>query len=319
MTDRSHISFLPQHKQSDLELIAGIIKGTMDNVGMVILFGSYARGDYVDFDRRIDFGEQKTYQSDYDILILTHKADRVETARKQESVLGQYYASKNKQKEQALQHNKTIHITPLRILHKDIENFNKEISDNKYFSVQIKNEGIVILDKGIYKLSEPRELDYKEIQELAQEYYDFRINEIENHLIGSELFFSKNINNLSAYHLQQALENIYHSILLVFTLYSPKSHKLKELNESVYSYAPAISDCFGSPNNDDYTKLCFILIDKAYIEGRYNKDYSITKEELELSTKKINEVLELAKVASLNQIERYGRLFDKQTRLNRQN
>lgn len=319
MDNTASISYLPKHKQTDLGLIIGIIKGTIPEVGMALLYGSYARGDYVDFDKRVDFGESKTYQSDYDILVLTHKTNKNDIEKKQQSVIDKYYAAKNKQKQEAERSGKTIHITPLRLLHKDIEGFNNEISDNNYFSVQIKNEGIVLLDKEVYRLSDPRALNYKEIQVLAQEYYDFRMGTVENHLIASELLFSKQIYNLSAYHLQQALENIYHSILLVFSLYSPKNHKLQELNKAVYQYAPSVSDCFGSPNDDDDTKLIFSLIDKAYIEGRFDRKYSTTKEQIELAITKIKDVLRLAKESNQEQINKYGELFDKQNQSEFQN
>ncbi len=37
---------------------------------MVILFGSYARGNYVLWDTNIEFGVHTSYQSDYDILLV---------------------------------------------------------------------------------------------------------------------------------------------------------------------------------------------------------------------------------------------------------
>lgn len=306
------ISYLPKHKRTDLELITGIIAGTMDEAGMVILFGSYARGDYVDFDSRIDFRQKTTYQSDYDILVLTHKVERKIYDSKISAITNRYYAKKEKYQKEKAELGHTVHITPLRIIHKDIEDFNKEISDNRYFSVQIKNEGKIIYDKGIYKLSEPRELDYKEIQAFAQEYYDFHFKEVENHIKLSEYSFKENIFNLSAYHLQQVLEHVYHSVLLVFTLYSPKNHKLHELNKSIYSFAPDVSEYFGSPNNDELSRKCFELIDKAYIEARYNPDYVITKEQLILSTERIKNVVELAREANTRQIERFGELYIKE-------
>lgn len=304
-----YISFLPKHKRTDLELITGIISGTMDEAGMVILFGSYARGDYVDFDSRKDFNINTTYQSDYDILILTHKVEKKIIESKISAITNRYYDKKGKEKKRLEQMGHTVHVTPLRIVHKDIEDFNREISDNHYFYVQIKNQGKIIFDKGIYKLSEPRELDYMEIQVLAQEYHNFHYKEIKNHLRVAELSFNEDIYNLAAYHLQQVLEHVYHSILLVFTTDSPKNHKLHELNISIFPYAPEVSGCFGSPNDDDKTKECFMLIDKAYIEGRYNPDYVITKEQLILSTDKIQQVVELAREANVKQIKKYGELF----------
>lgn len=35
------------------------------------------------------------------------------------------------------------------------------------------------------------------------------------------------------------------------------------------------------PKNTDFEKRCYDLICRAYIEARYNKDFVVTKEELE--------------------------------------
>ena len=40
---------------------------------MIILYGSYAKNKYVDYDQRVEFGVPTYYMSDYDILILTRK------------------------------------------------------------------------------------------------------------------------------------------------------------------------------------------------------------------------------------------------------
>ena len=42
---------------------------------MIILYGSYARGEYVLWDERFDFGTHTTFQSDLDILVVLSKGD----------------------------------------------------------------------------------------------------------------------------------------------------------------------------------------------------------------------------------------------------
>ena len=41
---------------------------------MVVLYGSYARGGYVLWDERVEFGVNTSYQSDYDMMVVVPKA-----------------------------------------------------------------------------------------------------------------------------------------------------------------------------------------------------------------------------------------------------
>jgi predicted nucleotidyltransferase len=62
---KTSLSHLPQNKQDQLK---ALIKIVLDKVPaeMIILFGSYARGDWVE-----DYQEKYEYVSDFDILIVT--------------------------------------------------------------------------------------------------------------------------------------------------------------------------------------------------------------------------------------------------------
>ena len=59
------LSHLPEDKVSELEVITQRIVGT-GKVETVVLFGSYARGDYKELR-----GKTKGKKSDYDILVVT--------------------------------------------------------------------------------------------------------------------------------------------------------------------------------------------------------------------------------------------------------
>jgi len=79
---------LPEHKQKELEIIKDIILEKIPDVRIIVLFGSYARGDWVE-DIHIEGPVTHVYESDFDILVATkskkaaedYKAhDRVEKA-----------------------------------------------------------------------------------------------------------------------------------------------------------------------------------------------------------------------------------------------
>ena len=65
--------FLPPDKRRDLQQLVALIREQIKQVEMVILFGSYAKNSYVDYDQRIEFGTPTYYMSDYDIAIVTRK------------------------------------------------------------------------------------------------------------------------------------------------------------------------------------------------------------------------------------------------------
>lgn len=66
---------------------------------------------------------------------------------------------------------------------------------------------------------------------------------------------------------------------MVFTNYRPKSHKIKELGGMVKRFSMELTTIF--PQNTDTEKECFDLLCRSYIEARYNKDFSISQEQLE--------------------------------------
>ncbi len=61
---------LPKLKQDELELIKNIILDKMQDVRMIVLFGSYARGNWVE-DIHTEGHVTHVYESDFDILVTT--------------------------------------------------------------------------------------------------------------------------------------------------------------------------------------------------------------------------------------------------------
>ena len=63
---KTSLSHLPESKQHELEVIQEIIRAHV-KAQMIILFGSYATGKWVE-DRYVEDGITYEYQSDFDIL-----------------------------------------------------------------------------------------------------------------------------------------------------------------------------------------------------------------------------------------------------------
>lgn len=86
-------------------------------------------------------------------------------------------------------------------------------------------------------------------------------------------------NNWAAFMLHQATEHFYHTTLLVQTLYSPKSHKIKFLRDKSEDIARDLIPVW--PRDTKFARRCFELLQQAYVNARYSPHYKITREELD--------------------------------------
>lgn len=90
---------------------------------------------------------------------------------------------------------------------------------------------------------------------------------------------------MCAFNLHQTTENLLHTISLVFILYSPKNHDLDELIRSCKAYT--IELCRAFPRNTPEEERLFDLLQRSYIESRYNPDFEITKADIDALLPKI--------------------------------
>ncbi len=67
---KKSIAFLPKKNREDLKYLVELILDKIPVCEMIILYGSYARGTYVSYDEREEFGIPTSFKSDYDILVI---------------------------------------------------------------------------------------------------------------------------------------------------------------------------------------------------------------------------------------------------------
>ena len=65
-------------------------------------------------------------------------------------------------------------------------------------------------------------------------------------------------------------------------------HDIKKLGKLAAAHDPKLLTVF--PKGTDEQIRLFILLKSAYIDSRYNKNYSITREELEWLAKRVNKL-----------------------------
>ncbi len=75
---------------------------------------------------------------------------------------------------------------------------------------------------------------------------------------------------------------------MVFTLYGHKSHNLSELMNAAKKHTTEIFRVF--PRDTQEEQRLFDLLQRAYIESRYNPDFEITKEDIDALIPKVEQL-----------------------------
>ncbi len=266
-TDLSH---LPEHKQAELKAIKETLIPRYAEIEMIILFGSYARGNWVE-DKYEDKGITYEYKSDYDLLIITTKNSHADNDSLIQSVTGKL--------------DELNLATPVNPIFHGIEFVNAELRDGSYFFDEIKRDGVLIFTTNRYQLDEKQPKNPAEQQAKAQKYFDGWYASADDFLQGFKDFFKRERNSKAAFELHQATERYYGTIQLVFTGYKPKTHDIEILGK----LAKALDMEFGKvfPRVTIEERRRFILLRKAYIEARYNMDYNISKADLDYLSERV--------------------------------
>lgn len=273
------IEHLPEPKQNELKRIAALICRECDNVEMVILFGSYARGDWKDGPHEQGRGRLLIHKrSDYDILAVTRH-----------EYIATNIALWDTIKDACAGLNVSAYV---RILARDIDFINYKLRQGQYFFTEIIQQGISLYDSGNL------EFDQKRVRAPAQEKRLIQADLDEVFVFAKEFFISSNTNfdresyKLAAFELHQACEHTYKTILLIFAAESPQEHHLDILEDLAADYCPDLIGVL--PRETDAQRTLFELLDYAYIGARYDRRYKITREQLAVLmpyVKKLHEVV----------------------------
>ena len=272
---KDSIAYLPKDKQEDLNFLVNEILKRLPQAEFIILYGSYARGNYVRRSIRIEDGGIPTVKiSDYDIYVITSGINSKKAETVLDNVEDIFFAGKDFDRD-----------TPVQFINDDIKIVNKYLEEGRYFYTQIKQEGIVLYNSGKYKLARRRKLNYAEIKEQAQEYFDEKLNEANEFLVDTINAFNRGNYKRASFYLHQACENYYYAIRLTYTLRNNKQHNLSKLSSSVRSYSEDLKTVF--PQDTLEEKRLFTLLKAAYVDARYNPYFVVTKEDIDQLTPKV--------------------------------
>lgn len=291
---KKSILYLPSTNQRDLHYLVGAILARIKETEMIILFGSYARNDYVAYDEKYEFGKLQFYVSDYDILVVTSGISDGVGIKALNNIEDMYY-------NQAIDPNRQ---PPVQFICEDMKKLNKYLNEGRYFYTQIKQDGIVLYDSGKHKLARRRKLSYDEIKQQAQEYFNDKFDNANNFLGYTEDAIRKMDYKTGSFFLHQACENYIYAIRLVNTLENPKQHNLTKLLNSVRKYSNEFIKVF--PQDTPEEKRLFELIKAAYVNGRYDPDFVVTKEDIDALVPKVELLRDITKRICEEKIREYG-------------
>ena len=295
---KKSVNFLPENKRNDLKQLVGLVRRNIKDVGMIILYGSYARNTYVDYDQRIEFGIPTYFMSDYDILILTRKPIGAIEYSLYDKIADAFFEHKNR----------PFHTKP-QFINYGIDDFNYALTKAHYFETEIKRQGIILYDSGEYKLARRRKLNFDEIQERAQKYYDDKFYTAIDYLNGVGFYCGNGRYKTASFHLHQSTEHFFRTIELVFTLYSPKEHKLAEFMNRCKRFTTETFKAF--PRDTAEEERLFKLLERAYVESRYNPDFEITKEDIDALLPKVERLRDIVERVCTAQISYYAQQSEK--------
>jgi predicted nucleotidyltransferase/HEPN domain-containing protein len=273
---KSSLEHLPETKRRELARVVEILFAEFEvataggrsvakrpaEILKVILFGSYARGDWVD-------DPVGGYVSDYDLLVVVGDEKLTDVldywTRADDHLLREYQVT----------HKLTA---PANFIVHSLADLNRRLKRGQYFFRDIAEQGIAVYEAPGHPLERPKTLKPAEALKEAQGYFDEWFPSASDFADQARYAVEKGRSKIAAFEMHQATERFYHCLLLVLTLYSPKSHKLNFLRSQCEQLASELAEAW--PRSSRFEQRCFELLRRAYVDARYSPHYKITAEEL---------------------------------------
>jgi len=252
----------------------------------IILFGSYARGDWVE-------DPVGRYFSDYDLLVVVNREEFTDIA--------EYWEKAEAQLLEELSAAEVLR-TPVSLIYHDIDDVNEKLRLGRYFFMDILREGIVLFEEAGYAFVEPQPLSPEQALQETRDYYEEWFESARRRLEIAHEDLAKGYLKEAAFDFHQATERFYHCLFLVRTLYSPKTHNLNRLRDMAEQLEPKLRQVW--PRETRFQKRCYSLLRDAYVKARYSRSYRITGEELDWIAERVTVLQTLVRDACEQRIEK---------------
>ncbi len=275
---RNDIDHLPPKQQAELARVQEILlhefgeaisRSTAPSrrygkIYKIILFGSYARDDWVD-------EPQNGYQSDFDLLVVVSHRDLTEIA-------DYWYVAEDK-----ILRDRLIDRIVNIIVH-SLDEVNQALLRGEYFWTDIARDGIALYELPGHALATPQPLTSADAYEMASEYWNQWMPSVDRALELADTALANGTEDIgwrrdAAFLLHQATERAYDCFLLITTHYFPRSHNIKFLRSISEPKDKRLIDAW--PSEAQGGRRRFELLKRAYVEARYSAQYEIARDDLD--------------------------------------
>lgn len=277
---------LPKEKIVQLSKAKDLILKKIGVVSKIILYGSYANGNWVQDKKSFD-GLEYEYASDFDVLVVVPYLQEKEYVLEDKIVNGWKFP--------------TFLAPDVR----DLGYINFELENGNFFFEEVLREGIVLFDDGQSTFK-----SYKETSngkgKFAKKYFEKCMKNAEEFESASKNALLNSNISIATFMLHQAAESYYSAILLVFSGYKPKVHNLKLLRERAKEYSEQLYFIFKPhAQNPEETRL-FSLLKRGYVEARYHAEFEIKTEEVVELAARINKMRSIVNDICLPRIQGFN-------------
>lgn len=296
---RTDLDQLPEAKQRELAHVVEVIRDgfaeaisrrTMDRfrngkVLKIILFGSHARGDWVE-------DPVGRYFSDFDLLIVVSHEDLTDVP--------EFWAKTEDRLLSELSEGQQLR-TPVSLIYHSLGDVNEKLRLGRFFFIDILREGIVLFEDPGHPFAEPEPLSAREALDESRDYFERWMQSADEALGTARFAMSKGWTNKAAFDLHQATERLYQCLFLVRTLYTPKTHNLNRLRALAEDMEASLKQVW--PNSTRDEKRAYARLREAYIKARYSREYRITNDQLEWLGSRVDLLKSLVERACLARLE----------------
>ena len=271
------LDHLPEGKRRELALVVEMIRDGFaratkqrtqprfrgpGHLLKIILFGSYARGDWVE-------DPVGRYFSDYDLLVVVDHEDLTDVPEfwlKTEDRLLEVLAEGTRLR------------TPVSLVYHSLDDVNEKLRLGRYFFMDILRDGVVLFEEEGHSFVEPQPLSAEEALRETQDYFEETLESATGLIRNSGYALRDADLKLAAFLLHQATERLYQCLFLVRTLYTPKTHNLNRLRSLAEDMEPRLKQVWPSATKEE--RQAYARLREAYIKARYSREYRITAEQL---------------------------------------
>nr|WP_314464320.1 HEPN domain-containing protein [uncultured Novosphingobium sp.] len=300
---KQSLAHLPEGKRAELAHVVDVIRRGFEfatarrskphlrkgRLLKIILFGSYARGDWVE-------DPIGRYFSDYDLLVVVDHEDLTD--------VNEFWDRTEKRLLSDLSDGTVLRTLVAPIYH-SFDDVNEKLALGRYFFMDILREGIVLFEEPEHRFVKPKPLARDKALQETRDYFEEWFESADTFLKTSKLVREMQRPKEAAFLLHQATERLYHCLFLVRTLYSPKSHNLNKLRDLAEEIEPAMRTVW--PRTTRFERRCYSLLRDAYVKGRYSREYVITEEELDWIAGRVVVLQDLVRQAYEARLEKLSR------------